>query len=75
MIDPTSIQLIAAILFALAITHTFSTKYLSILHIFSHDMLGSGILLGEVEVVFGLWAMILILFIFVLSGSTTRYLS
>ncbi|MEK7778682.1 MAG: putative Na+/H+ antiporter [Pseudomonadota bacterium] len=68
MIDPTSIQLIAAILFALAITHTFSTKYFEHLAHIQPRHAGIWHLLGEVEVVFGLWAMILILFIFVLSG-------
>lgn len=68
MIDPTSIQLIAAILFALAITHTFSTKYFEHLAHIQPRHAGVWHLLGEVEVVFGLWAMILILFIFVLSG-------
>ncbi|MEQ1721286.1 MAG: putative Na+/H+ antiporter [Nitrosomonas sp.] len=66
--DPTSIQLIAAILFALAITHTFSTKYFEHLAHIQPRHAGVWHLLGEVEVVFGLWAMILILFIFVLSG-------
>ncbi len=68
MTDPTSIQLIAAILFALAITHTFSTKYFEHLAHIQPRHAGVWHLLGEVEVVFGLWAMILILFIFVLSG-------
>lgn len=68
MIDPTSIQLIAAILFALAITHTFSTKYFEHLAHIQPRHAGVWHLLGEVEVVFGLWAMMLILFIFVLSG-------
>ncbi|GKS69747.1 putative Na+/H+ antiporter [Nitrosomonas sp. PY1] len=68
MTDPTSIQLIAAILFALAITHTFSTKYFEHLAHIQPQHAGVWHLLGEVEVVFGLWAMILILFIFALSG-------
>lgn len=68
MTDPTSIQLIAAILFALAIAHTFSTKYFEHLAHIQPRHAGVWHLLGEVEVVFGLWAMILILFIFALSG-------
>jgi hypothetical protein len=68
MINPTSIQLIAAVLFALAIIHTFSTKYFE--HLAHTQPRHAGIwhLLGEVEVVFGFWAMVLILFIFAISG-------
>lgn len=68
MTDPTSIQFIAAILFALAIIHTFSTKYFEHLAHIQPRHAGFWHLLGEVEVVFGLWAMMLILFIFALSG-------
>lgn len=68
MINPTSIQLVAAALFALAVIHTFSTKYFEHLaHIQPHHA-GIWHLLGEVEVVFGFWAMVLILFIFAVSG-------
>ncbi|WP_292992973.1 putative Na+/H+ antiporter [Nitrosomonas sp.] len=68
MINPTSVQLIAAVLFALAIIHTFSTKYFE--HLAHTQPRHAGIwhLLGEVEVVFGFWAMVLILFIFAISG-------
>ncbi|WP_165872539.1 putative Na+/H+ antiporter [Nitrosomonas sp. Nm84] len=66
--NPTSVQLIAAILFALAVIHTFSTKYFEHLAHIQPRHAGIWHLLGEVEVVFGLWAMILILFIFAVSG-------
>ena len=68
MINPTSVQLIAAVLFALAVIHTFSTKYFE--HLAHTQPRHAGIwhLLGEVEVVFGFWAMVLILFIFAISG-------
>lgn len=68
MINPTSIELIAAVLFALAVIHTFSTKFFE--HLAHNQPRHAGIwhLLGEVEVVFGFWAMILILFIFAASG-------
>ena len=66
--NPTSVQLIAAMLFALAVIHTFSTKYFEHLAHIQPRHAGIWHLLGEVEVVFGLWAMILILFIFAISG-------
>lgn len=68
MMNPTSIQLIAATLFALAVIHTFSTKYFE--HIAHTHPRHAGLwhLLGEVEVVFGFWAMVLILFVFAISG-------
>lgn len=68
MINPTSIELIAAVLFALAVIHTFSTKFFE--HLAHSQPRHAGIwhLLGEVEVVFGFWAMVLILFIFAASG-------
>ena len=64
----TTIELIAAILFALALGHTFATKsferladryprHAGLLHFF-----------GEVEVVFGLWALVLLLAMALLSG-------
>ncbi|SFE37494.1 putative Na+/H+ antiporter [Nitrosomonas sp. Nm166] len=68
MINPTSIQIIAAALFALAVIHTFSTKYFEHLAHIQPRHAGIWHLLGEVEVVFGFWALILILFIFAMSG-------
>lgn len=68
MTNPTSIQYIAAALFALAVIHTFSTKYFEHLAHIQPRHAGVWHLLGEVEVVFGLWAMILILVIFAFSG-------
>jgi len=68
MINPTSVQLIAAVLFALAVIHTFSTKYFEHLAHIQPRHAGIWHLLGEVEVVFGFWAMVLILFIFAASG-------
>jgi hypothetical protein len=68
MMNPTSIQLIAATLFALAVVHTFSTKYFEHLAHIQPRHAGIWHLLGEVEVVFGFWAMVLMLFIFAISG-------
>ena len=67
---------IAAGIFALAVLHTFSTKYFE--HLAHTNPRHAGIwhLLGEVEVVFGLWAMILAIAMFALAGkaSTLEYL-
>ncbi len=70
MSDPTFIQLTASILFALAVIHTFSTKYFEHLAHIQPQHAGIWHLLGEVEVVFGFWAMILILFMFAVGGKT-----
>lgn len=73
---PTLIQIIGASLFAVAILHTFSTKFFE--HLAHTQPRHAGIwhLLGEVEVVFGFWAMVLMLFMFAISGKdeATGYL-
>jgi hypothetical protein len=77
MTEPTLIQVIGAVLFALAVLHTFSTKFFE--HLAHTHPRHAGIwhLLGEVEVVFGFWAMVLIMFIFALQGENeaTNYLN
>lgn len=62
---------IAAGIFALAVMHTFSTKYFE--HLAHTHPRHAGIchLLGEVEVVFGLWAMVLAVTMFALAGKST----
>ena len=58
--SPTSIQLVAAALFAVALLHTFAAKQFERLsHRFPRHA-GLFHLLGEVEVVFGFWAIVLI---------------
>ena len=76
MSEPTLIQLLAAALFALAIIHTFSTKFFEHLAHTQPRHAGLWHLLGEVEVVFGFWAMVLVVCMFALSGKqeTTAYL-
>lgn len=71
-----TIQVIGAALFALAILHTFSTKFFERLAHSRPSHAGLWHLLGEVEVVFGFWAMILILFMFAIEGrdSAIHYL-
>lgn len=58
-LSPTTVQIIAAALFAVAIIHTFSTKYFE--HLAHTRPAHSGLwhLLGEVEIVFGFWALVL----------------
>ncbi|AKH38626.1 MULTISPECIES: putative Na+/H+ antiporter [Nitrosomonas] len=77
MSDPTSTQLIAAVLFAIAVIHTFSTKYFEHLAHIQPRHAGIWHLLGEVEVVFGFWAMVLMLFMFAINGKqeATSYLN
>jgi hypothetical protein len=61
-------QKIAAVLFALALLHTFSTKQFERLAARSPRHAGLFHLLGEVEVVFGFWAIVLIAFMTVVGG-------
>ena len=76
MPTPTSVQLAAAILFALAIAHTFSTSYFERMAHQRPKHAGLWHLLAEVEVVFGFWALVLTIAMFVLQGAeaTTRYI-
>jgi hypothetical protein len=62
------LQIIAAVIFAIAIIHIFSVKYFENLANRSEKHSGLFHLLGEIEVVFGIWAMILVIFMFVLLG-------
>ena len=59
---PGVVAIVAAVIFAIAILHTFSTKTLE--HLAHAQPVHAGFwhLLGEVEVVFGFWAMVLIVF-------------
>jgi Putative Na+/H+ antiporter len=74
--NPTFLPWIAAGIFALAVLHTFCTKYFE--HLAHTHPRHAGIwhLLGEIEVVFGLWAMVLALTMFALVGQapTLQYL-
>lgn len=73
---PTLIQLIGAVLFGIAIVHTFSTKFFEHLAHTNPRHAGVWHLLGEVEVVFGFWAMVLAVAMFLIEGTeaTTRYI-
>ncbi len=65
----TSVQILAAILFALAILHTFSTQIFERLAHKRPAHAGLFHLLGEVEVVFGFWALVLMIGIILLEGA------
>ncbi len=66
--SPTIIQLVGAALFAVAILHTFSTRYFEHLARARPAHAGLWHLLGEVEVVFGLWALVLAVAMFAIDG-------
>jgi hypothetical protein len=63
-----TIEHIAATLFALALIHTFSTKFFEKLASTHPRHAGLFHLLGEVEVVFGFWATVLVCVIAAVSG-------
>jgi hypothetical protein len=75
-VTPATIQIIAAALFAVAILHTFSTKAFERLAHARPAHAGLWRLLGEVEVVFGFWAMVLVIAMLAIDGpeATTRYI-
>jgi hypothetical protein len=62
------IELIGAVLFGIALIHTFSTKYFQRLAHTYPAHAGIWHFLGEVEVVFGFWAMILVIMMLVTEG-------
>ena len=66
--SPTLIQSIAAVIFGIALIHTFSTKYFEKLAHRHPAHEGIFHLLGEVEVVFGFWAMVLVVLLFAMEG-------
>ena len=73
---PDTIQVISAALFAMAVVHTFSTRVFERLARLRPRHAGVWHLLGEVEAVFGLWAMALIIAMMLLAGrsAATQYL-
>ena len=71
MITPTAIQVIGAALFAVAILHTFSTRFFEQLAHSQPKHAGVWHLLGEVEVVFGFWALVLIIAMFLIDGASS----
>lgn len=71
MSNPTPIQIAGAIIFGLAVLHTFSTKFFEHLAHTNPKHAGLWHLLGEVEVVFGFWAMMLMVAMLFLAGPNT----
>jgi hypothetical protein len=73
--NPSFIEVVGAGLFAVAVAHTFLTKYFEHLAHIQPAHAGTWHLLGEVEVVFGFWAFVLLAVIFVNAGpgSATHY--
>lgn len=68
MNTPTTLQMVGAALFGIAVLHTFSTQIFERLAHSQPRHAGLWHLLGEVEVVFGFWAMVLVVCMFALSG-------
>ena len=74
--QPAAFEIVAVALFALAVLHTFSTRYFE--HLAHTRTAHSGLwhLLGEVETVFGFWAFVLLVFMALAYGwgASTTYL-
>ena len=66
-----SLQLAGAIIFALALLHTFAAKSFEVLAHRHPRHAGLFHLLGEVEVVFGFWAFVLVAVMALLAGGKT----
>ena len=67
--NPSSLELAASVIFALALVHTFSTKFFEGLAHRQPAHAGVWHLLGEVEVVFGFWALVLIVVMALMAGT------
>jgi hypothetical protein len=68
-LSPGIVEITAATIFAIALIHTFSTRYFQHLAHVQPAHAGLWHMLGEVEVVFGFWALILLVFLLSHSGS------
>ncbi|MCK6470939.1 MAG: putative Na+/H+ antiporter [Planctomycetes bacterium] len=69
--NPSTAEIVASILFGLAVLHTFCvSKFQKIAHRFPDGSPGENVfhLLGEVEIVFGLWAGILVCYMAIAGG-------
>lgn len=66
---PGMVEIAALVIFAIALVHTFSTGYFQHLAHVQPAHAGLWHMLGEVEVVFGFWAMVLLLFLVAHSGT------
>lgn len=70
MISPsvTTPEVVAAVIFAIAVLHTFSTKFFAKLAHRDSAHAGFWHFMAEVEVVFGFWALVLVLALLMLTG-------
>ena len=66
--NPTTVQIVAAVIFTIAVLHTFSVKFFEKLAHRHPAHAGICHLLGEVEAVFGFWALVLVVFMAVSVG-------
>ena len=75
--NPTTVQIVAAVIFTIAVLHTFSVKFFEKLAHRHPAHAGIFHLLGEVEAVFGFWALVLVVFMAVSVGpqGTLEYLN
>lgn len=72
--QPSTLQIIGTLFFALAVTHTFVVaKFQNIAHHYPEGSMGRNMFhfLGEVEAVFGMWALLFIVAYAALSGFAT----
>ena len=74
---PNTMECVATVVFAIAVAHTFSTKIFARMARVQPQHAGLWHLLGEVEVVFGFWAFVLMamLYITIDSGTVIYYLN
>ena len=74
--NPAPIEIIGAVLFGIALIHTFSTKFFERLAHIHPAHAGIWHFLGEVEVVFGFWAIVLIVAMLITDGkqAATEYI-
>ena len=74
--NPAPTEIIGAVLFGIALIHTFSTKFFERLAHTHPAHAGIWHFLGEVEVVFGFWAMVLVVAMLIMDGkeAATAYL-
>lgn len=73
MIEESLVKYISTVCFALAVLHTFSVKFFQKMsHKYPEGSVGENVfhLLGEVEVVFGIWAGVFILSFMAVAGTT-----
>ncbi len=68
-LSPGFVEITAATILAIALVHTFSTRYFQHLAHVQPAHAGLWHLLGEVEVVFGFWAMLLLVFLISHNGT------